>query len=298
MNTIQEPTQLLEDLVPRAWNADAAATWNAEAVLASGSWRERAEAPPGVGKHQGSERADEPVPLEWQPPVSLRQRLTRAVSVPVMAGGAVFVLAVVVAIVFAVLQNRPAVELGQELGDTAGSAESAVGSGSDGGVGAHGTAAAETSPVYIHVVGEVQKPGVVEVAAGTRVAQVIEASGGATDNAVLSAVNLARVVTDGEQLVVPNAEQVAAGNVGATGGLADLSLGGAAVGSGGVQGLINLNTADIAMLETLPRIGPALAARIIEWRQANGGFASIDQLGEVSGVGEKTLEGLRARVTV
>ena len=97
--------------------------------------------------------------------------------------------------------------------------------------------------------------------------------------------NLARPVTDGEQLVVPRVGEVppppAGGEAGGTDG-----------------GLVHLNTADAAELDTLPRIGPALAARIIDWREANGGFTSVDQLLEVAGIGDAVFAGLAELVTL
>ncbi|QIK64653.1 ComEA family DNA-binding protein [Leucobacter viscericola] len=159
------------------------------------------------------------------------------------------------------------------------------------------TPASQPTPakIFVHVVGEVAKPGLVELAPGTRVAEAVTAAGGATPAAVLDAVNLARVTSDGEQIVVPNAEQVAAGIQTSPSAVQSTSEGASQGPSGS---LVNLNTADAALLETLPRIGPSLAQRILDWRQANGAFATIDQLMEVSGVGAKTFEGLRERVTV
>lgn len=106
--------------------------------------------------------------------------------------------------------------------------------------------------------------------------------GGTTDDADLTAVNLARVLADGEQIIVPT-----------EGATADAS-GSAAPG----DDRIDLNTADQAALETLPRIGPALAERIITWRDENGRFASVDDLLAVPGIGEKLLAGIREAVRV
>jgi competence protein ComEA len=158
--------------------------------------------------------------------------------------------------------------------------------------------AAETAPaskLLVHVVGEVAKPGVVELPAGSRVTEAIDAAGGVTPKAELGALNLARVLTDGEQLVVPNTDQAAAGVQTSQ----TPSPGGASGAESATAGaLVNLNTADAAQLEALPRIGPALAQRIVEWREANGPFVNVDQLMEVSGVGTKIFEGLKSEVTV
>ena len=106
-------------------------------------------------------------------------------------------------------------------------------------------------------------------------------AGGFLEGADPEAVNLARFLVDGEQLIV-YAE-----------GEAPVAGSGAVVG-----GKVNLNTADAAILETLPRIGPAMAERILQWRETNGRFTAIEDLLSVSGIGDKTFEGLRDLVTV
>lgn len=143
-----------------------------------------------------------------------------------------------------------------------------------------GDPVASRGVVYVHVLGEVAAPGLFELVEGARAVDAIAAAGGFTDAADPASVNLARELVDGEQLVV-------------------LALGAAPPPSrGGGAGPVNLNTADAAALDSLPRIGPALAERIIRWREANGPFASVDHLGEVSGIGSATIEGLRDLVTV
>jgi len=141
--------------------------------------------------------------------------------------------------------------------------------------------------LVLHVHGAVVEPGIVVLPAGSRVVDAIAAARGPTDEADLGGVNLARVVVDGEQLYVPRVGEVPPPGSGAVGG----------AGAGGA-GLININTADAAALETLPGIGPALASRIIAWRDANGGFRAVDELLAVSGIGQKTLDGFRDQVTV
>lgn len=141
-----------------------------------------------------------------------------------------------------------------------------------------------TGELYVHVLGSVERPGLYVLDLDARVVDAVAAAGGTTTDADLSAVNLARVVEDGEQIVVP-----------ATGAMTD-APGGAAAPPGDAR--IDLNTADQTALETLPRIGPALAERIVAWREENGRFASIDDLLAVPGIGEKLLEGLRDGVRV
>jgi competence protein ComEA len=145
-----------------------------------------------------------------------------------------------------------------------------------------------TAPLLVHVLGAVARPGLVELASGARVVDAVAAAGGFTAEADPAGVNLARPVVDGEQLVVLATGQVpppAAG--GAPGG-----------GAATTDGVVNLNTADIAALDTLPRIGPALAQRIIDWREANGPFTSVDQLLEVAGIGDAVFSGLADRVAL
>lgn len=132
----------------------------------------------------------------------------------------------------------------------------------------------DASVVLVHVVGAVRSPGVVEVPANARVVDAIEKAGGISDDASVEGVNLARVVFDGEQIVVPRMgeEQPAAGATG---------------------GLISISRADSATLQTLPRVGPATAERIIAWRETHGPFRSVDDLLAVSGIGPATLDGFR-----
>lgn len=147
-------------------------------------------------------------------------------------------------------------------------------------------ATVDAATLYVHVAGAVSAPGLYALPTGARAVDAIAAAGGFAEGAERGAVNLARPVSDGEQLVVP---LVGDASVGATGG------GAAAVGADGV---IDLNAADVAALDTLPRIGPALAERIVAWREENGRFTSVDDLLAVSGIGAKLLDGVRDRVRV
>lgn len=148
-----------------------------------------------------------------------------------------------------------------------------------------GTAESTSSPsgqLYVHVLGAVSAPGLYVLRADARLVDAVAAAGGTTDAADLGAVNLARTLTDGEQIVVPE-------------------IGGADPSSGSAvpeDPRIDLNAADQAALESLPRIGPALAQRILAWREENGSFRSVDDLLAVPGIGEKLLEGIRDAVRV
>lgn len=149
-----------------------------------------------------------------------------------------------------------------------------------------------SAAVIVHVLGAVRAPGIVEVRPGDRVVDAIAAAGGTTDDADLAGVNLARVLADGEQLRVPRAGEVVAPPPADAGTAADSSADGAAAG------LVNINTADATALEALPGVGPALAARIIAWREENGPFRAVDELLAVSGIGERTLDGMRDQVAL
>lgn len=137
----------------------------------------------------------------------------------------------------------------------------------------------------VHVVGAVASAGVYALPQGSRVTDAIAAAGGATPQADVSLVNLARVVIDGEQIRVPVLGE-------------SISEAAAAPINSAAAGPVNLNTATQEQLESLPRVGPAMAQRILDYRQENGGFRSVDELRNVSGIGEKTFAALVALVTV
>lgn len=163
--------------------------------------------------------------------------------------------------------------------------------------GAAAPAAATSAPVFVHVLGAVRHPGLYQLRSGARVVDAIGAAGGFAPAAEQGGVNLARVLSDGEQVVVPTKGQAAPPGAAAARGTAGASVGGGA-GTAASGAKVNLNSATQAELETLPRIGPALAQRIIDWRTKNGRFASIQDLANVTGIGEKTFDGLKELVTV
>jgi competence protein ComEA len=140
--------------------------------------------------------------------------------------------------------------------------------------------------VYVHVAGAVAVPGLYALPPDARAVDALAAAGGFASDADRGAVNLARTVTDGEQIVVP-----------VVGAVPPPPAGGNAAGPAG-DGVVDLNSADAAALEELPGIGPALAERILAWREENGRFASIEDLLAVPGIGEKLLAGMRDQVRV
>lgn len=135
-----------------------------------------------------------------------------------------------------------------------------------------------TAVIFVHVVGEVKSPGVYEVPAGSRLTDAISAAGGTSPKADLSSVNLARVLNDGEQIIV--------------------AARGATNASGSTSGKINVNTATTDELEKLPGIGPTIASRIVDYRDMNGSFGTVDALADVPGIGPSILDELRKLVTV
>ena len=141
----------------------------------------------------------------------------------------------------------------------------------------------------VHVVGEVNAPGLVSLPSGAIVDDAIRAAGGATESAGLSGVNLAAPLSDGQQIIVPHAEQAAQG------AQRPQNPGGSAPQD---AGKVNLNQADQAELEQLPRVGPVLAQRIIDWREQNGPFTRVADLDAVPGIGPAMLSSLEPLVTV
>ncbi|MFG2064659.1 helix-hairpin-helix domain-containing protein [Micromonospora sp. NPDC048871] len=150
-----------------------------------------------------------------------------------------------------------------------------------------GSAEGATGEVVVAVAGKVRRPGLVRLPAGARVADAVEAAGGALPGVDVAMLNPARKVTDGELIVVGVAAPTPAAGAGPAVG-----------GDPGAGGRVNLNTATQAQLETLPGVGPVLARRIIEHRDQHGGFRSVSDLRQVNGIGEARYEELKDLVTV
>jgi competence protein ComEA len=159
-------------------------------------------------------------------------------------------------------------------------------------------------PVVVSVVGLVRTPGLVTLAPGARIADALQAAGGAVNGADTIGLNMARPLGDGEQIVVglaPISGQPTALGSSVASGSAPIP-GAPAPVSGSVKPkageVLDLNTATVAQLDALPGVGPVTAAAIVAWRQSNGKFTSVDQLGDVEGIGPARLEKLRALVRV
>ncbi len=139
--------------------------------------------------------------------------------------------------------------------------------------------------VYVDLDGAVVKPGVYRLKDGARVSQAIDAAGGLTAEADVTGLNRASKITDGQKIYVPTVgEQQTAAAVGGAESSASTTP-----GTGSSSGLVNINTASAAELQTLSGIGPSMAQAIIDERTQNGAFASVDDLMRVSGIGEKKL---------
>ena len=155
--------------------------------------------------------------------------------------------------------------------------------------------AARSGSVTVDVAGKVRRPGVATLPAGSRVIDALRRAGGARGRVDLSALNLARVLVDGEQILVGRRAPPGGVAGGAAGGAAASASTGAPPATGA---LVNLNTATEAQLDTLPGVGPVTAQKILQWRTAHGAFSSVDELLEVDGIGEKTLADLAPLVTL
>ena len=146
--------------------------------------------------------------------------------------------------------------------------------------------------LVVAVAGKVRRPGLVRVPAGSRVADALEAAGGVLPGVDLAGVNLARKVGDGEQVAVGVPPAPDAAGAPAAAGAAAAGVGAA----GAASAPLDLNTATVEQLDALPGVGPVTAQRIVDWRARNGRFATVDQLREVEGIGERRLGQLRELV--
>jgi len=143
--------------------------------------------------------------------------------------------------------------------------------------------------VVVHVVGEVKEPGVYDLPADSRITDAIEAAGGATKDADLTSINLARVLFDGEQIFIGNINSAAAPST---------SSSSSSSSSTNPAGRININMANAAQLDQLPGIGPVIAGRIVEYRNQNGPFRQLTDLKQVSGIGDAIYDKIKDLITL
>ena len=253
----------------------------------------------------------------WLPDASQREGwLARVRADPGRAGAiaaAIVAILAVLVTVFTLLRDRPPPVMSAKLppvervSGTSGpspKSSAAPGAAQPGG---------SDRPVVVSVVGLVHTPGLVTLAPGARIADALQAAGGAMDGADTIGLNMARPVGDGEQIVVglaplPGLPKALGSSVasGSAPGPAPVSTPGKPTG-GPKAGpttvpkrgpVLDLNTATVEQLDALPGVGPVTAAAILAWRQANGKFTSVDQLADVDGIGPARLDKLRALVRV
>ncbi len=158
-----------------------------------------------------------------------------------------------------------------------------------------GTATEQAAPeIVVYVTGAVNKPGVVTLTQGARIADAVEACGGLLPTADSAKLNMAKELGDGQQVRVPEKAGQAAGAAAATKGAG--TQGTAAGAADG--GLVNINTADAQQLDALPGVGPAMAQRIIEYREQNGGFQQPEDLKKIKGIGEAKYSKLKDKICI
>jgi competence protein ComEA len=210
-----------------------------------------------------------------------------------LGAGHVAVLAVVAAVALAVtayltIRARPTVTTVPPVRTSPAAAISATSAAPAGAPGpAEPSATGASGTVVVDVAGKVRRPGVATLPAGSRVVDAIRQAGGARRGVDLTSLNLARVLVDGEQILVgvAPAPGVAASSSGPPGATGDGTL-------------VHLNTATLDELDSLPGVGPVTAQKILDWRTAHGAFTAVDELLEVDGIGEKTLADMAPHLTL
>jgi len=190
------------------------------------------------------------------------------------------------------------VDFAYESGAAEAEAQAAANGAADGSSATGGTGedaeTADTAKLWVHVAGAVRSPGLYELPGGARVGTALAAAGGVSEQGALDAINLARLLSDGEQVYVPTADEVASGSVPVAGDMAGAFSAGDVAASDG----IDINLASAAELQALPGIGPATADKIVADREANGPFTTPEDIVRVAGIGEKKFEAIRDLIVV
>ena len=164
----------------------------------------------------------------------------------------------------------------------------------------------EKEKIIVHISGAVQNEGIVELESGSRVADAIEKAGGLKENAYMDEINLAYQLEDGEKIHIPTIEEQKekenqeskVGNESGTGNVGTTSKSSNSSINNGSQTKININTATEEELDTLPGIGPSTATKILDYRKEKGKFKTIEEIKEVSGIGESKYEKIKDKITV
>lgn len=157
----------------------------------------------------------------------------------------------------------------------------------------------EGEKIAIHIIGEVKKEGIVYLEKGSRIVDAIKEAGGATKEADLSQINLAYELQDGQKIYIPNKnEKISEYITRSSGNNVIIEGNNSSVQTEGKENKVNINTANLNELDSLPGIGPSLAKRIIEYREENGNFKSIEELQNVKGIGDAKYSDIKDNVTV
>lgn len=274
---------------PRGARTDAPATRPGDDGSGGGQARERPPAPGPPGERRGFVR---PVrDLRERLPLWLRLRC--GVEPRTLLALAVVLLAAVAFAVHHFWTGRPEAVRAPEPrsapalpeADGAGEGDAADGRRTGGATGGAG------KRLVVDVSGKVRKPGIYRLPSGARVADALESAGGVRPGTDVSGLNRARRLIDGEQIVAGGAPAAGGAGKGAAAGPAP------GAGAGPAGGTVSLNSATAQQLETLPGVGPVLAQRIVDHRQKSGGFSSVDQLQDVSGIGERRFADIKPKVT-
>jgi competence protein ComEA len=249
---------------------------------------------PAVLAHPGRHSRPRPAPMTGRGVAWARDRLPATLQGRVSLGsGHVAVLAVLAAVALAdtafdTVRARPAVETVPRAHVSAAGDASPVVQVAPAATPGATASASPSGVVVVDVAGKVRRPGIATLPAGSRVVDAIRHAGGAKRGVDLTSLNLARVLVDGEQILVgvPAAPGVAAAASSQPGS------------SSPDAALVNINSATLDQLDSLPGVGPVTAQKILDWRTAHGSFTAIDELLEVDGIGEKTLADMAPHLTL